>query len=76
MPQGPHGAPGGGGPPGGGPPGGGPPGGLSLKIPLQIDNPSMPKEQMMGLNSRKRSRYPTYPNGMVMAILYWIGLTS
>ena len=48
----------------------------SLKIPLQIDNPPTPKVQMMGLNLRKRSKYPTYPNGMVMAILYWIGLIS
>ena len=50
--------------------------GHSLKIPLQIDNLSMLKEQMMGLSLRKRSRYPTYLNGMVTAILYWIGLTS
>ena len=48
----------------------------SLKIPLQTDNLLMLKEQMTVLSSRKRSRSPTHPNGMVTAILYWIGLIS
>ena len=50
--------------------------GHSLKTPLQIDSLSMLKEQTMGLSLRKRSKYPTYPSGMVMATLYWIGSIS